>query len=142
MTVEGLSIVVPAVAALAGTVAGGLITFFTNFWLKRAEWRKEMIASERSKREQLYSDFMAEAGRLLCAGVDKSIDSASEMSVLYSLVGRIRMLASAPVVSAAEELTTEVINGLGRKSKEESTRKIPIADRFSTACRKELDELK
>jgi hypothetical protein len=82
--------IVPALAALGGSLIGACASVATTFVGQRLQARAARLVSELTEREQLYGKFVEEAVPLF---VD-----------LYSIVARIRLTASAEILSAAEEV--------------------------------------
>ena len=94
------SSLVAAFAAILGTTVGGLATFLTTFLNQRYAMRRDILAKDLANREQLYSEFLKEAGNLYFDSINRTLDEASQqtsMINMYSLVGRIRMISSEAV---------------------------------------------
>ncbi len=136
------SILIPTIAALAGTLIGGLTSFLSSFYLKKAEWKKEARLLELKKREDLYSEYLIESGRLLVSFIEQPMKSTSEFAKISALLGKIRMSASDPVIEAAQKLFKEILTSQksenkgnldGDEAKYESNHQV-----FSQACREEL----
>lgn len=133
------STIIPAASALLGTVIGGLVTFLTTFYLKKAEWKQEQITREITKREALYGEFLSEVGRLLMAGIGSKVQNPNEFRGLFTLLGRIRMCASEPVRESAENLVKVVLHGNRERGEETSEGN---NDGFTKLCRDELESLR
>jgi hypothetical protein len=137
--------IISACAAIAGSIVGALASFFATRSLNSEQWRRQKIEKQILAREQLYSDFMAEAARLTLTSIDAKAEKASEFTALYSLMSRIRLIATPPVVTAAEEVTRSATN-LHRSDTAKVTTHEPDAtrteDSFAAICCRELDELR
>ena len=124
---------------------GALASFFATRSLNSEQWRRQKIEKQILAREQLYSDFMAEAARLALTSIDAKAEKAGEFTALYSLMSRIRLIATLPVVTAAEEVTRHTTY-LHRSDKAKFTTHEADAtrteDSFAAICRRELDELR
>jgi hypothetical protein len=59
--------------------------------------------------EALYSDFIAEASRLMGDALSHQKDDIAGMVGLYALVGRMRLLSTRPVVEAADRIIEGII---------------------------------
>jgi hypothetical protein len=142
------SSIITAVAALTGSLIGGLTTFATTWFTHRYQATRERTAKEISKRETLYGDFINEATRVGIDAIQRDIDSLSELTQLLALINRIRLTSSDEVLAAAEAVLIEIGemyiggNKTPREVFEEAQRQgNPTPDplrAFSEACRREL----
>jgi hypothetical protein len=137
--------VISALAAVGGSSVGALTPLLSNFILQRSATQRDLLNRQISQRETLYSDFINEASRIYAKSVTHNLEDMDELVSLYALVSRIRLMATDPVVRAAEafvrliverygepNLTVEQIRAAALSAKEE-----PL-DVFSLACRREL----
>src|SRR4030095_13226049 len=140
--------IITAVAALAGSLVGGLTTFATTWFTHHYQATRERTAKEIAKREALYGDFINEATRVGIDAIQRDIDSLSELTQLLALINRIRLTSSDEVLAAANAVLIqggELYIG-GHKTPREvfdEARKhgTPTPDplrAFSEACRREL----
>jgi hypothetical protein len=134
---------IPAVSALVGTAIGGVITYLTTVRLKRQEWRQDMLSREIARRENLYSEFISEAGRLLLQSVQSKTSDPGEFQKLYSLQAKIRLHASDAVMDAAQDLTQAALHAhLKAKDEGDSSHSSSDGKRFSEAARADLAKLR
>lgn len=139
------SSIITALAALGGTVVGGLVTFVTSFILKKAEWKEQRLNRELAKREQIYSEFLAESGGLLLRGVSDKVSDPKEFRNMYTLLGKIRMCGTQEVIDAGERLVMSVLHYQKKMSESSDTGDADGQannNTFSTVCRAELDTLR
>ena len=101
---------ISALSGLAGVTLGGLTTFVTNWATQRSQLREKHREAERTKREELFSAFIAEATRLYGDAVSHEKDDVGDMVLLYALIARMRLVASRPVVNAAEGTLKAIID--------------------------------
>ena len=83
---DGASI--SALAALSGSIIGGVTALGTSWLTQQAQARARENAEDRTAREALYSDFIVEASRLFG---DTWVNDRPETSNLigpYAMVGR------------------------------------------------------
>ena len=109
--------VIAAFSAILGTTVGGLTTFLTTFLNQRFAMRRDILAKDVANREQLYSEFLKEVGNLYFDSVHRTLDDAEQHSSLitmYSLVGRIRMISSEGVLTAAEKVAEDIVESYKR----------------------------
>jgi hypothetical protein len=88
---------------------GGLMSFSTNWVTQQAQIREKHREAERTKREELFNDFIVEASRLYVDALSHEKDDIADLVQLYALVARMRVLASLAVVTAAEQVMDTII---------------------------------
>ena len=109
--------IIAAFSAILGTTVGGLITFLTTFLNQRFAMRRDILAKDVANREQLYSEFLKEVGNLYFDSVNRTLNDTSQQASLiamYSLVGRIRMISSEAVLTAAEKVAEDIVESYKR----------------------------
>ena len=139
------STIVTAIAAACGSLVGAAATIVAT-WITH---RTQTTHAERERRfhhrEALYGEFITEASRLTMDGLSHSLEKPETFVNLYGIVGRIRLVATEPVLSAAEACCRRIVDLYARPNMTveqirlafERDRFDPIKD-FSIACRKEL----
>jgi hypothetical protein len=140
--------VVTALAALGGSLVGGLTTFASTWINQRYQGSRERTANEIAKREILYGEFINEATRVGMEAVEHDMDSVTSLTSLFAVLNRIRLTASTDVLEAAEGVVAQVA-GLymgENKSPRELYEQMQRGDgsqmdplkKFGEACRREL----
>ena len=79
--------------------------------------RRDILAKDVANREQLYSEFLKEAGNLYFDSVNRTLHDTSQQASLitmYSLVGRIRMISSEAVLTSAEKVAEDIVESYKR----------------------------
>jgi hypothetical protein len=139
------STIITAVAAACGSVVGAAATIGTT-WITQ---RTQTGHAEREERlrhsETLYGEFITEASRLVVDAFSHSLERPDTFVKLYAITGRIRLVATDPVLAAAEACIRQIIELYAKPNMTveqirlavERDRLDPIRD-FSVACRKEL----
>ncbi|EPE96395.1 hypothetical protein [Rhizobium grahamii] len=100
---------ISALVGLAGVAIGGLASFATAWATQRSQMKEKQREVEAAKREKLFSDFIAEATRLYGDAVSHQKDDVSDLVLLYALVAQMRLIASRPVVDAAEMAMERIV---------------------------------
>lgn len=100
--------IISALAAVAGSLTGGLATITTAWVTQRTQSKRELIRAEISKRETLYAEFISECSRLLVDSLVRTLDKPEAMLPAYSLSNRIRLSASDAVLAEAERILKRV----------------------------------
>lgn len=137
--------VLTALSAILGSAVGGSATLATAWLTQRTQGRREHMEAEVRKREQLYSEFIAEGSKLVIESFDRQLQTPERLTALYSIVSRIRLRCSEEVLAATERTATRIIEGyLGPNLSPEEVRQTMLArpddplKEFSEACRHEL----
>jgi hypothetical protein len=132
-------------AALAGSTIGGL-TSLTASWLNQhVQFRAQRRASDLSKREELYKDFIEEASRWFADAFVHDKAEVSNLVNLYALVSRMRVLSSPEIVENADKVVRVIIETYLAPNKTfhdleeilDHDAMNPLRE-FSNACREEL----
>ena len=132
-------------AALAGSAIGGL-TMLASSWLsQRAQARAEQVAHHRSRREELYADFIEEAARLYADALEHEKAELAKLVKLYALIGRMQLLSSPKIVEMAESIAHTVLETYRGPNKTFNDIEVIVRSdalnplrAFSEACRNEL----
>ena len=133
-----------AIAALAGSAIGGLASFATTWLTQHAQDRTQRFAQAMALRQRLYGEFIEEASRLFTDALTHQLDDPSTFVRLYALVGKLRLFATANVISRAQEVmrfiveTYKLPNRDFRNPQERQEPDVDVLRAFSEACREEL----
>jgi hypothetical protein len=97
-----------------------------------------------ARQEHLYGEFIDEAAKLVTDALTHELDDPSKLVCLYALVGKLRLFASAEVISQAEEVMHWIVENYGLPNRDfrnpESRRQqsTDVLRAFSEACRRDL----
>ena len=91
-----------ALSALGGAAIGGLASFGSSWLTQRTQLRFSHHEAVKAKREVLYAEFVDEASRLYGDALGHQKDDVADLVKIYALIGRIRLVSSRSVVTAAE----------------------------------------
>ena len=133
-----------AIAALAGSAIGGLATIVTTWLTHHAQTRAQRFAQSTARQEHLYSEFIDEAAKLVTDALTHELDDPSKLIRLYALTGKLRLFASADVISQAEEVMHRIVRNYDLPNRDyrnpESRRQHSndVLRAFSEACRRDL----
>ena len=139
------SAAITALAAIAGSVVGGLASFLTTFFTQRNQAHRDLLARDVAHREELYSQFIKEAANLYADSLDKTLENPASLIGMYSLIGRMRLNAGDGVLAAAEKVADSIVDSYSRPPTTfddvykvvRETHVDPLKE-FTEACRKEL----
>lgn len=101
---------ISAGAALCGSLVGGLTTFATAYMTQRHQGVRDRVSKDLDRREELYTQFNQLASELLLDSLDRHLDEPAKLIGIWTLSGRIRLIASAPVLAAAEAVIEAILS--------------------------------
>ena len=108
---------IAALAAIFGSLIGGLTSSLGTWITQRHQDRRELLAKVLVLREALYSDFISESARLLVDASEHDADDPKNLIrdprnliPVYALLSRVRLSSSPKILTAAEEVIRTIIN--------------------------------
>jgi hypothetical protein len=138
------------VSALLGALIGGTTSLLAAVYSQRVQDRLQRIATEVTKRETVYTDFVMTASNMLLNAFIKdeiSLDGSEQQ--LIGLTNRMRLFAPPNVVSGAETVLREITEialkpsvELRQLAKDAVSKRLdpdPLVA-FSEICRADLDQ--
>jgi hypothetical protein len=141
--------IISALSALGGSGIGALSSFSTTWLVQTSQIRSQHRGTERTKRERLYADFIAEAAKRMTDAMSHQAETPEVLVLLVASIGQMRLFSSADVVAAAEQVARAVVDyyiAPNRSLKElhdavmHGEKLDPLAQ-FADACRKELGSM-
>ena len=137
---------VSAIAAIAGTIVGGLTSFATSWFAQQAQFRNAGREARQAKLEALYNDYVALAAGLYVDALTHQTQDPAKMVPLYVLGSRMRLVAGRPVLDAAIRIDDAILaTYLGPNRTLEEVRDLvrdgeikALLIAFSEACREDL----
>jgi hypothetical protein len=137
---------VSAIAALAGAALGGLTSYATSWTTLQAQTKAQRLADSRSRRQELYKQFIEEASR---AYGDALVHDKLEISGLvgiYALISRMRVASTIKVIESAGRIALLITDTYFQPNKTFAELQAmlhdggvdPLRD-FSEVCRNELE---
>jgi hypothetical protein len=93
-----------AVAALAGSVIGGLTSGIATWLNQRYQARTGQHSQEISRREDLFRDFIVAASKAYGEALVSQEPKIEEIVALYAMVSRMRVMCSPRTATRAEEV--------------------------------------
>ena len=139
---------VSALAALAGSVIGGLTTFAAAWVTQRQQANVQVLLQEKTRRQDLYKQFIEEASELYVDALMHDQFAIPPLVSLYAAVNKMRVISSTGIVERADKIVRTILETYYLPNKTlpelramvESGLLDPLRD-FSEACRKELSAL-
>jgi hypothetical protein len=99
---------ITTLSGLVGTLVGVSATVAVAWINQKTLHRGELIRDEIRMRETLYGEFLAECARLLVDAFQHSLEKAETFVPVYGLINRIRLCATQPVLTEAEQLVVRI----------------------------------
>ena len=99
----------PALFGLAGALIGSLANVVTTWATHSSQLRDKHQGADYARKQKLFSDFIAEASRLYADALSHEKDDATDLVGLYAMVAKMRLIAPAPVVTAAEDALKAIV---------------------------------
>lgn len=92
---------VSALAALGGSMVGGLTAGIMTWLSQRAQVRAAQLAREMSRRDDLYKDFIVAASEAYGDAILSNEPDVKQLVALYAMISRMRLLSSPRTVECA-----------------------------------------
>jgi len=136
---------VSAVAALAGSLIGGLTSLAASWLNQHVQFSAQQRVTDQTRREDLYKSFIEEASKWYADAFVHDKPEVSNLVNLYALVSRMRVLSSPKVVASADRVVRVIVDTYLAPNKTFSdVREVmdnkamnPLLE-FGNACREEL----
>lgn len=141
------SVMVTALAAIAGSLVGALGSAVGTWITARHQDRRDLLGKQIARREALYSDFIGESARLLVDAMQHSASDLQRMLPVYALVSRIRLSSSEAVLQEAEQIIKTIVstypqpNLTAEQIESQAVNGHDPLRQFSDICRTELDSM-
>jgi hypothetical protein len=100
----------PALAALAGSVVGGLTSLASAWLVQTRQDRANRLSQDKRRREKLYGQFIDEASKLYADALVHDEAQVSSLVSVYALISRMRVRSSSAVVEKAEAVVRMIVD--------------------------------
>ena len=139
---------VGAMSGVLGSLVGGSASVVTTWVSQKTLSRRDLVREEIHKREALYGEFIAECAKLIMDAFVHTLDKPEKLLTIYSLINRIRLCGSKPVLLEAERLLGRITDQYFAKNLTvDELRALAHSDKadplkaFGEACRAELKSI-
>jgi hypothetical protein len=136
---------ITALAGVLGSVSGASAAIATTWISQKSQTVRERTKWETRKRETLYGEFITEASQRFADAFDHFLDNPEKLVNLYAILGRIRLVSSDAVLTAAEECCDRVVALYAEPNRKIDqilttlhSGELEVLEHFSDACRIEL----
>jgi hypothetical protein len=139
---------ISALAALSGSVIGGLTTFAAAWVTQRRQSNVQWLLQEKTRRQELYQQFIQEASKSYVDALIHDQIAIAPLVSLYGLINEMRVVSDPRVVERADKCVRVIVDTYDAPNKTlpelrtimESGALDPLRD-FSEMCRAELSAL-
>jgi hypothetical protein len=100
---------ISALAALSGSVVGGLTAGVTTWVSQRVQVRAGQLAHEMSRRDDLYKDFIVAASKAYGDAILSDKPQIQDLLVLYAMISRMRLMSLPRTVACAEKIVATTL---------------------------------
>jgi hypothetical protein len=138
---------ISALAAIFGSLTGGLASSVSTWITQRHQDRRDLLARRIFHREQLYSDFISESARAIADAIQHNFQDPNKLTPTYALVSRIRLSASGDVLASAEQVVQHIISTYSEPNlapeeiQSRATKRQDPLREFSNICRAEIEAM-
>jgi hypothetical protein len=136
---------VSAIAALSGSIIGGLTSLAASWVSQSAQARSQELLGDKSQRRELYRVFIEEAAKLYGDALLSTNLDVPKVIGLYAMASRMRVLSSENVFEQADRVIQVIVDTylepnrtLEDLRREMHGHKLDLLRSFSEACRKDL----
>ena len=141
--------IISAAAALTGATIGGLTSVLASLLAQRVQARVQWIAQDKMRRQELYKEFIEEASKCYIHALQHDQPDIPALVVLYTKIGRMRILSSPKVVETAEHIGRKIVETYMQPDKTlpellemANDKSIDFIRDFAEACREEFETLR
>jgi hypothetical protein len=141
--------IISALAALTGAAVGGLTSGMAAWLNHRSQVRTAWILDEKSRRQILYRDFIAEAAKCYIDALQHDKADIPGLVGLYAKLSSMRAVSSKPVVRSADDVVRKILDTYLEPDKSFVELREMVIDGtidllrdFSHACRDEFEGMR
>jgi hypothetical protein len=141
--------IVSALAALAGATIGGFTSVIASMVSQRYQAHAQWLVQEKLRRQELYKEFIEEASKCYSDALQHDKADISALVVLYTKIGRMRVLSSPTVVESAETAGRKILDTYLQPDRTFldlremiNNHAMDILGDFTEACRREFESLR
>jgi hypothetical protein len=139
---------ISALAALAGSIIGGLTSFAAAWITQRQQANVQWLLHDKSRRQELYKQFIDEASKLYADALVHNQVEISALVSVYALISRMRVISSPEIVEKADKVIRIIVDTYFSPNKTFSELRDMMGSdaldplrAFSEACREEMGAL-
>ena len=135
------AVYLPALAALAGSMLGGLTSLASAWLTQHHQDRATQFSQDKARRQKLYKQFIDEASKLYADALVRDKAEISALVSVYALISRMRVPSSSAVVEMIVDTYFVPNKTFPEVRKLMNNHAIDPLRAFSEECRKELSKV-
>src|SRR5271166_1687828 len=101
---------VSALAALAGSIIGGLTTFAAAWVTQRQQANVQWFLQEKTRRQELYQQFIEEASKLYVDALIHDQPAIPALVSLYASINKMRVVSTPAIAERADKLVRLIVD--------------------------------
>ena len=105
---------IAALAAVGGSLVGGMTSFATTYVTQRHQVRRERLMRELERRKALYGEFIVRTAELFVDSLDKNLEQPERLVGVAATIGRIGLVSDPAVSQAAKSVLDSIIESYQR----------------------------
>ena len=120
-----------------------------SFFAQRSQARAQWISQDRTRRQEVYKDFIEEAAKCYADALQHDEADIPELVNLFASIARMRVLSSPKVVEIADGIGRKILDIYRQPNKSlsellemASDKSFDLLHDFSEACREEFETLR
>jgi hypothetical protein len=138
-----------ALSALGGAIIGGFTSLLASFFAQRSQARAQWISQDRTRRQEVYKDFIEEAAKCYADALQHDKADVPELVSLFATIAQMRVLSSPNVLAIADGIGRKILD-IYRQPNKSVSELLEMANNdsfdvlrdFSEACREEFETLR
>src|SRR5215470_9619391 len=104
------SVMIPALAAMAGSLVGALGSAAGTWITASHQDRRDLLGKQIARREALYSDFIGESARLLVDAMQHNASDNQRMQSVHPLPSRTGHISWDTVLQKGEQVINAIVS--------------------------------
>src|ERR1700752_3280065 len=100
---------VSAIAALAGSIIGGLKSFAAAWVTQRQQAHVQWLLQEKTRRQELYQQFIEEASKLYVDALFHDQAEIPPLVSLYASINKMRVVSNPGIAERADEVVRMIV---------------------------------
>jgi len=101
---------ISALAALAGSVIGGLTTFAAAWVTQRQQANVQWLLQEKTRRQELYQQFIEEASKSYVDALIHDQPAVAPLVSLYALINKMRVVSGPGIAERADKFVRMIVD--------------------------------
>jgi len=141
MSNEIAASLISIVGTVIVAILAAVISYAAGRGMKNHEWRLDIVKEKISLRHRLYTEFLAEADRLVLQGLEAKTAKATAFHTLTARLSEIELIGSDAVVEAARDICGSALASHAVEDAEPKEVFYDVKKNFISAVRREISAI-